>query len=193
MKLALVNTKGGVGKTTSAVFLATGLSAHGRTLLVDCDPQKSALLWTEGIDTPYTVVGLPVNDVHKRLASAAAGYDHVVLDTPPGYPAIIKSAVLAAETVLVPLTPTGVDVVRLAPTLELLVELEQISPVGVGVLLTRMRYGTTSARGIRDELVARDYPVMATEIPLSEAYAQGNGRVPADLGRYDELLKELLS
>lgn len=193
MKLAFVNTKGGVGKTTSAVFLATALSSHGRTLLVDCDPQKSALLWTEGVDTPYTVVGLPVNDVHKRLAAAADGYEHVVLDTPPGYPAIIKSAVLAADTVLVPLSPTGVDVVRLAPTLELLVELEQVSPVGVGVLLTKMRYGTTSARGIREELERRDYPVMATEIPLSEVYAQGSGQVPVDLGRYEELVKELFS
>jgi chromosome partitioning protein len=45
MRIALVNQKGGVGKSTSAVYLAAGLARYGRTLLVDSDPQQTALTW----------------------------------------------------------------------------------------------------------------------------------------------------
>ena len=47
MRLALISTKGGTGKTTSAVYLATALHRIGRTLLVDADPQLSALTWSQ--------------------------------------------------------------------------------------------------------------------------------------------------
>lgn len=194
MRLALVNTKGGVGKTTAAVYLATGLSARGRTLLVDCDPQQSALLWSVDVETPFTVVSLPVADVHKRVPGLAAGYEHVVFDTPPGNIPIIKSAVKAVEVVLVPVQPSPVEINRLSPTFELLADLEDVHPVRAGVLLNMMRYSTNSARGIRslleDEL---NYPVLSTEIPLSEAYRTEWGRAPANLGQYDLLIKELLS
>ena len=67
MKLAIVNLKGGSGKTVSGFFLATVLSWRGRTLLVDCDPQGSALSWAaaaeeygSGDPLPFAVMGLPV-------------------------------------------------------------------------------------------------------------------------------------
>jgi len=193
MRLALVNTKGGVGKTTTAVYLAAGFSSYGRTLLVDCDPQQSALSWIQGTEPPFGVAPLPGDDVQRRLPKLAAGYEHVVLDTPPGNLPIITSAVLAVEAVLVPIAPTGVDVNRVVPTLELLVDLGKQSPINVAVLLTRMRYSTNSTRGIRDVLNEYGWPVMATEIPLAESYAQAFGSVPTDLGAYGLLVKELLS
>jgi len=101
--------------------------------------------------------------------------------------------VLAVEAVLVPIAPTGVDVNRVVPTLELLVDLGKQSPINVAVLLTRMRYSTNSTRGIRDVLNEYGWPVMATEIPLAESYAQAFGSVPTDLGAYGLLVKELLS
>lgn len=193
MRLALVNTKGGVGKTTTAVHLAAGLSVQGRTLLVDCDPQQSAFQWSERVELPFTVIPLAANDVHKRIVALAPSFDHIVFDTPPGHVAIIKSAVMAAEVVLVPIAPTSVDVDRLLPTFELLAEIEPVHEVGVGVVLTKMRSGTTSARSIREVLAEHNYPVMTAEIPMSEMYAQAFGRVPADLGHYELLLKELLA
>jgi chromosome partitioning protein len=195
MRLALVNTKGGVGKTTTAIYLAAGFSTHGRTLLVDCDPQQSAELWAETVDgLPFEHRPLAVTDLPKRLPAVAVGYDHVVIDTPPGNEPIIRSAVLAADVVLVPVTPSGLEVTRLRPTFELLAELEPQHAVGAGVLLTKMRYSTNSARGVREVLEGEyGYPVMATEIPLLESYVLIVGWAPADLGQYAVLVKELLS
>lgn len=192
VKIAIVNQKGGVGKTTTAVYLAAGLHRDGRTLLVDTDRQQSAVLWSqEDPIWPFPVVARATSDVHRHLAQLAAGFDHVVLDTPPGDTAVIRSAVMAVDLVIVPVAPTGLDLNRIMPTFELLAEAEPFHPVLVGVLLTRVRRGTVSARSVREVLAQVGYPVLDTEIPLSEQYAASFGTFPTDLGRYDDLLKEL--
>lgn len=194
MRLALVNTKGGVGKTTTAMYLAAGLGVHGRTLLVDCDPQQSAHVWYDNATLPFEVAGMPVKTVHKDVPAIARGFDHVVLDTPPGNIPIIKSAVLAADVVLVPVSSSGIEVNRLSPTFELLSELEVGHSFSVAVLLVKMDYRTTASREVRD-IVTKDLglPVMATEIPDTERYKQSfGGSLPVDLGQYGVLVKELL-
>lgn len=192
MRIATVNTKGGTGKTTSAVFLAIGLHRQGRTLLVDADPQASSLLWSQqGEGLPFPTISLPVRDLHKRLTELGKDYEHVVIDTPPGDLGIIRSAVLAVQTAIVPVAPTGLDLNRMRPTFELLAELEASNPVEVGVLLTKVRRGTRSAGEARQVLDELGYPILETEIPLTEAYAGSFGTVPADLSAYADLLGEL--
>jgi len=192
VRLAVCNLKGGVGKTTTAVYLAAGLHRSGRTLLVDADPQQSALLWSQQDPIfPYTVVSLPVRDLHRRLADLGRGYDHLVIDTGPADAAIIRSAVMAAEVVIVPASPTGLDVNRLMPTVELLAEVDAIHPVQVGVLLTRVRKGTLSAKGVREVLAEVGLPLFDTSIPLAEMYAGSFGIAPTDLGAYEELIQEM--
>jgi chromosome partitioning protein len=196
MRLALVSSKGGTGKTTSAVSLAMVAHRLGRTLAVDCDPQGSLMSWSEeaaakGSPLPFTVVGMPTRDVHVRLADLGSGYDHVVVDTPPGDLGIIRSAILASAIVLVPVSPTGLDLNRIRPTFEVLEEIGVSHPVQVGVLLTKVRRGTRSARAARDSLADLGYPAMKTEIPLAEHFAAAFGSVPAIVGEYWELLAEL--
>ena len=89
MRLGLVSSKGGTGKTTSAVSLAMVLHRLGRTLAVDCDPQGSLMSWSEaaaeqGKPLPFTVVGMPTRDVHVRLADLGAGDEHVVVGRSAG-------------------------------------------------------------------------------------------------------------
>jgi chromosome partitioning protein len=196
MRLALVSSKGGTGKTTSAVSLAMVLQRLGRTLAVDCDPQGSLMSWSEaaadqGTSLPFTVVGMATRDVHVRLADLGAGYEHIVVDTPPGDLGIIRSAILASAVVLVPVSPTGLDLNRIRPTFEVLAEIGVSHPVQVGVLLTKVRRGTRSARAARGILAEHGYPAMKTEIPLAEHFAGAFGTVPAIAGEYWELLAEL--
>jgi chromosome partitioning protein len=168
----------------------------GRTLAVDCDPQGSLMSWSEaaadqGKPLPFTVVSMATRDVHARLADLGAGYEHVILDTPPQDLGIIRSAILASAIVLVPVSPTGLDLNRIRPTFEVLAEIGVSHPVEVGVLLTKVRRGTRSARAARGILAEHGYPAMKTEIPLAEHFAGAFGSVPAVVGEYWELLAEL--
>ena len=194
MRIALVNQKGGVGKSTSAVYLAAGLARYGRTLLVDSDPQQTALTWSELAGDGFPpVVSLPTRDLRRRLRELGEDYEHVVIDCPPGNPAISRSAALAANFIIIPTSPTLVDLDRLRPTLELLAEVEEQQPFQVRVLLTRVRAGTVSVRTARELLADEaELPLFEAMITLREFYGAAFGLVIENLGEYADVLQELI-
>lgn len=193
MRLVIADLKGGTGKTTTAIYVAALLTKEGRTLLVDADPQGSALSWSESAeDFPYPVVGLPVRDLHRRLPALAQGYAHVVIDTPPTDVAIVRSALLAADTAIIPLSPSMLDLDRLKATIELLAEIEPTNEVAPHALLTRVRQGTKSLDAARDILTELGLPVVG-EIPLRERYGNAFGLIPDDTeGWYGKVVDALL-
>jgi chromosome partitioning protein len=192
LRVAVANLKGGTGKTTTAVHLACGLAEDGRTLLIDADPQQSALAWSERAGGFHAaVVSLPVRDLHRRVTELAQGFAHVIIDTPPGELAIVRSALLAVDQVIVPLSPSTLDLDRLAPTVDLAAEVDALRPLEVRVLLTRVRRRTRSARDARGALEDLGVPIMRSEVPLLEAVGLAFGVARAGAGLYTRVLEEL--
>ena len=102
--VALVGNKGGAGKTTLCVNLATALNARAPTVILDADPQRSSLQWRDLADRDDAVeVADAVDDVDAAVGDARARFDFIVIDCPPSVHAPQTARVLAlCDVALVP-------------------------------------------------------------------------------------------
>jgi chromosome partitioning protein len=121
--IALISQKGGVGKTTLAIHLATAYAAlNKRTLLVDLDPQTSAAEWKDArqAEHPY-VMAVPSSRLGKTLETAREnGADVVILDTAPHSEGTALEAARAADLILVPCQPSIMDLRAMRKTADIL-------------------------------------------------------------------------
>lgn len=180
MIVAVANLKGGVGKTVTAVHLAeVAAEQTGSALLVDADPQGSAMAWADAAagetgGLRSIAVALATPDIERRLQGIASGYDHVVIDTGPGSLDIVTAAIRACTVVVIPSRPTMLDLDRVQTTLQVAVACARPA----AVLLTNGRTGTRSLGAAKDALDAAEMPVLATVIPQREAIASSYGTRP---------------
>lgn len=115
--IAVSNQKGGVGKTTVSMQLAGAVVRRKlRVLVVDADPQGTAVRWASSAEDeqifPVSVVGLSAANgkVHREIIKFVNDYDLIIIDCPPAVDSLVpQSALLVADLVLVPLIPSPLD------------------------------------------------------------------------------------
>lgn len=115
--IAVVNQKGGCGKTTITMQLAGAIGRRGqRVLVVDADSQGSATRWAasaqDGEKFPATVAGLAAAGarLHREVEKYVDIYDIILIDCPPGMDSLIpQSALLIADLALVPVIRSPLD------------------------------------------------------------------------------------
>lgn len=192
MIVALVNLKGGVGKTTSALYFAAVAEGRGeRPVVLDADNERSALEWAAGGELPYPVVAAE-RDGLARQARALEREGHVVLlDAPPNDREVLRVAASVADRIVVPVAPTGLDVNRLRSTLEILLDVEATrGELDTAILLTRWDARKRLAREAL-ELLGR-FPLLSARIRDLTRYEDGFGRRPSYLEEYAPAWKEVI-
>lgn len=120
--IAIVSQKGGSGKTTLAVHLATrAAQAKHESCVVDLDPQATAAAWSDwrGDFLPVVVTTPPARLARTIASAAKQGVDFIVIDTPPHADAAAREAIKAADMVLIPTKPRAFDLAALEPIADL--------------------------------------------------------------------------
>lgn len=121
--IALINQKGGVGKTTVALHLAAAFWQHGADALVlDLDPQASATEWHDARaeQLPHVESIQPARLAKVVEHAAEIGTDALILDTAPHAESTALDAARCADLVLVPCQPSIMDLRAMRKTVELL-------------------------------------------------------------------------
>ena len=183
--IAVIQQKGGVGKSTITANLAGEFLKKGRTVaLLDLDPQESLTIWAnfgEGLlkGRVQTVSTEDPKHFKAIIDAAKRGADRVLLDCPPGLPDTGLMAGLVADIVLLPVTPSPLDVVATKKALDLMREAQNQrrdrKPV-IGLVPSRVIHTTVLGRDLKDTLKPMGeaiLPGISQRIAIAEAVLQG--------------------
>ena len=152
--LALVAQKGGVGKSTLAVHLATaGAESGKRVLVMDLDPQGSAMEWANrrGDKAPDVMAAHPATISKEIERARAEGYDLIVIDTAPHADHVALQAARASDLVLIPCRPATFEIAAISATLDLCKLANKQALVVVNAAPVRSRVVTEAIEAIQDK------------------------------------------
>ena len=199
MIISVLNQKGGVGKTTLAVHVATALAQRGmKVLLVDADPQSSSLDWSasrEG-EPLFPVIGLPKNTLHRDMPTIAVDYQAVIIDGPPRVNELARSAILASDIVLVPVQPSPYDVWAAEEIVTLLREASVFKEkLKSAFVINRKIVNTAIGRDVTEALSEYPLPVLKSQVCQRVGFAESaaSGQTVLEMEPQGTASKEILA
>lgn len=190
MIVAVVNIKGGVGKTTTAIALATLAARAGLdTVVLDADEQSSASLWAWNAEQDGRPLPFPVESANiatlRRLEHDDGRF--VVIDTPPTGK-VTDEAKDVADFVIVPTSPNSIDLQQTSAVSDNLEE----SGKPYAVLIVRAEPHTIALKSAQEYFREKDTSLFDTVIPkradLGNVYGQPFG---SSMYGYEDVYREL--
>jgi len=175
MVISLINQKGGVGKTTTAINLASALSSKNlKVLMVDADPQGSVLQWqATGANRDFDVVRLAMPELRTKIGNHRRAFDHVVIDSPPALSHISQEIASSSDLAIIPIAPSSLDIWSSRETIQLVTDVgRKHKGLAARLLVYRKIPGTRLAAEARDALNSYGLGIFKTEISQRIAYVE---------------------
>jgi chromosome partitioning protein len=175
--IAVLNQKGGSGKTTIATNLARALQQAGRVAIVDADPQGTASEWAARQDDTPPVYASKEPTIHKDVPALDGSFDIVVIDGAPRLEAMATSAIKAADLVLIPVQPSAADIWAAEDIIDLIRARQDVTDGSprAAFVVSRQVVGSNLADTVQAALEAFDVPVLQARTSQRVAYAEALG------------------
>jgi len=184
VKIALVNAKGGCGKTSSTIYLATAAQRDGFDVEVwDTDPQASATSWSilSAGQVMFPVDSGNLMTIRKKEQDGQI----IFIDTPPGGGATVEAAVDVADLVIVPMLPSLSD----------MLQARQIAKAAgdkpLAVLIVSANPSASAPEMMKASLEDEGFAVFPVMIPQREDIRKAFGSSPLDLHGYQFIWEEI--
>lgn len=191
--IAFANPKGGAGKTTSALLLASELAGRGATVaIIDADPEKWISQWGALSGRPANVSimsDVTEDSIVDQIEVAAAEAQFVVIDLEGTASLMVANAIGMSDLVIIPTQGSSMDAKGAAKTIRLIRNQARMARRDIphAVLLTRTSAAVASRaiRNVRDQLDQAGIPVFDASIVERAAYRDilDYGGLLADLDR----------
>ncbi|HAO32831.1 MAG TPA: peptide transporter [Candidatus Competibacteraceae bacterium] len=168
--VAVLNPKGGTGKTTLSINLARAFQKSGsRVLVVDSDPQGTARDWSQASQEHHpeahfpSVVGLDRPTLDKEIPAIGDAFDLVIVDGAAKLHQMTASALKVADTVLIPVQTSSPDIWSAMDLVEVIKARQSIvaGKPKAAFIVSRQTPGTRLAADIDQALQEHGLPVFA--------------------------------
>lgn len=176
--ISFANPKGGAGKTTSALLLASELASKGaHVTIIDADPEKWITQWGGLPGKPDNIAiisDVSEDNISEMIDEAAAASQFVIVDLEGTASVMVSHAVGLSDLVIIPSQGASMDAKGAAKTLRLIATQSRVArrPIAHAVLLTRTSAAIASRalKNVRDQLDKAGIDIFATSIVERAAY-----------------------
>ncbi|MEH0073901.1 ParA family protein [Pannonibacter sp. Pt2] len=176
--ISFANAKGGAGKTTAALLLATEIAERGMTVTIfDADPQRWISTWSDLPGRPANISvqsQLTPATITEQIIEASAVSDYVIVDLEGTENLLVANALSVSDLVVVPIQGSSMDARGGAKILRLIAKLEEIvrHEIRHCVVLTRTNAAVTTRalKAVQDHLAVSGIDVLMTAIVERAAY-----------------------
>ncbi len=178
--IAILNQKGGVGKTTLSINLARAIQLAGcKVVLIDADPQGSSRDWNSANDGKILpVLGLDRKTIEADIKNIQ-GYEYAIIDGAPQLREMAVAAIKAADIVLIPVQPSPLDIWATSDLIELIKERQAIADKPkAAFIVSRQIQNTQVGKDVRDVLTQSGIKVFENgtfqRVAYSDSLATGS-------------------
>ncbi|NNG14158.1 MAG: ParA family protein [Gammaproteobacteria bacterium] len=192
--IAIVGNKGGAGKTTLSVNLATGLNNRSRTAVIDADPQRSSLQWNAFSENDALSVYAAEEALGEQANELKQDYDRIIIDCPPSvYAPQTHKALIASEHAIIPVQPSPMDLWATVHIVEAVEKAQDTNPeLRPLLVINQLEPRTVLSRLVRDAVSEIGIPVADAMIRRRAIFRSSalEGKSVYEVGRRGEAAVE---
>lgn len=170
--ISFLNPKGGSGKTTSVINIATSIARNNKVAVVDTDPQQSLANWNKAEKANFDVFTVSSEKDVYTIRKELKEYPYVIIDGAGALSVITAAAVMVSDLVIIPVTPSPLDFSASGAVISVLEAQAYNRPVECRFLITRKIEQATMLNVLRESIAATGIAPLRTAITQRQSYVK---------------------